>query len=151
MTNPLRTSEDYEVFLYTLADQFSSIRRSTLTFVRRGASLARVSGELYFDCNIRMVVRERLVFDCYPAIIDWYGYEIWHHEDKLYWYDSQPHPNDPALQSTHPHHKHIPPHLKHNRIPTSNMKFNKPNLPFLIQEIEVLIQGIESESKLKKK
>lgn len=49
MANPLRTSEDYELFIYTIAEQFPSVRHSTLTFVRRGASLARVSGELYFD------------------------------------------------------------------------------------------------------
>lgn len=29
-------------------------------------------------------------------------------KEKLYWYDSQPHPNDPILQNTHPHHKHVP-------------------------------------------
>jgi len=45
MNNPLRTPEDYELFLYTLTEQSSSIRRSTLTFVRLGASLARVAGK----------------------------------------------------------------------------------------------------------
>jgi hypothetical protein len=54
MSNPLRTPEDYELFLYTtLAEQFPSIRRSTVTFVRRGSSLARVAGELYFDYSLR--------------------------------------------------------------------------------------------------
>jgi len=57
----------------------------------------------------------------------------------LYWYDSQPHPNDPTLQSTHPHHKHIPPDIKHHRIPAPEMSFVKPNLPALIREIESLI------------
>ena len=46
MSNPLRTIEDYELFLYTLKEQFKSIRHSTLILTRRGASLARVSGEL---------------------------------------------------------------------------------------------------------
>jgi hypothetical protein len=45
----LRTSEDYELFLYTLTEQFVSIRRSTITFVRLGSSLARVAGEVFFD------------------------------------------------------------------------------------------------------
>jgi len=62
MSDPLRTAEDYELFLYTLSDNFPSIRHSTLTFVRRGASLARVSGVLHFDHAIRLIVRERLVF-----------------------------------------------------------------------------------------
>jgi hypothetical protein len=43
MSDPFRTPEDYELFLYTLPERFRSIRRSTLTFVRRGHSLARVT------------------------------------------------------------------------------------------------------------
>jgi len=111
VSNPLRTSEDYELFLYTLNEQFPSVRRSTVTFIRRGASLARVTGELYFDYGIRLVVRERLVYHRLPVVIDWYGYEVWRDSEKLYWYDSQPHPNDPILGSTHPHHKHISPDM----------------------------------------
>ncbi|MBL7063732.1 MAG: hypothetical protein ISS49_05910 [Anaerolineae bacterium] len=142
MNNPLRTPDDYELFLYTLTEQFPSIRRSTVTFVRRGASLARVAGELYFDREIRLVVRERILYHRLPAVIDWYGYEVWQGGEKLYWYDSQPHPNDPTLQSTHPHHKHIPPDTRHNRIPAPEMSFTRPNLPFLIDEIEREILGM---------
>lgn len=40
------------------------------------------------------------------------------------------------LASTHPHHKHIPPDIKHNRIPAPGLSFTRPNLPFLIEEIE---------------
>ncbi len=139
MNNPLRTPEDYELFLYTLPEKFPSVRRSTVTFIRRGASLARAAGELYFDHDIRLVVRERVLYDRLPIIIDWYGYEVWRDEEKLYWYDSQPHPDDPLLQSTHPHHKHIPPDPKHNRIPAPELSFTRPNLPVLIQEIIDLI------------
>jgi hypothetical protein len=117
MNNPLRTSDDYELFLYTLVDQFPSVRRSTVTFARRGSALARVAGELSFDHGIRLVVRERVLYHRLPAMIDEYGYEVWRDEEKLYWYDPQPHPDDPALQSTHPHHKHVPPDIKHNRLP----------------------------------
>jgi hypothetical protein len=139
MSNPLRTLEDYELFLYTLAEQFPSVRRSTLILIRRGATLARVAGELYFDRGIRLVVRERILYHRLPALMDWYGYEVWQGEQKLYWYDSQPHPDDPTLQSAHPHHKHVPPDIKHNRIPAPEMSFNQPNLPVLIREIEALI------------
>jgi len=138
MNNPLRTPEDYELFLYTLTEQFPAVRRSTITFVRRGASLARVAGELYFNNGIRLVVRERLVYNRLPVIIDSYGYEVWQGEEKLYWYDSQPHPGESSLQSTHPHHKHLPPDIKHNRIPAPEMSFTQPNLPALIQEISSL-------------
>lgn len=144
MNNPLRTPEDYELFLYTLAERFPAVRRSTVTFVRRGASLARVAGELYFDKEIRLAIRERLVYDRLPAIIDSYGYEVWRGDEKLYWYDSQPHPGEPLLQSTHPHHKHVSPDLKHNRIPAPEMSFTQPNIPTLIQEIIAIGQQGET-------
>jgi len=142
MNNPLRTPEDYELFLYTLTENFSSVRQSTITFVRRGASLARVAGELFFDLEIRLVVRERILFHRLPAIIDWYGYEVWQSNKKLYWYDSQPHPDDSGLQSSHPHHKHIPPDMKHHRIPAPELSFGRPNITILIQEIEAFMKNI---------
>ena len=121
MSNPFRTPEDYELFLYTLTEQFPSIRRPAVTLIRRRISLARVAGELQFDHEIRLVVRERLLYDRLPAVLDWYGYEVWRREERLYWYDSQPHPDDPIPQTTHPHHKHIPPDIKHRRIPAPEM------------------------------
>jgi hypothetical protein len=65
-------------------------------------------------------------------------YEVYRGDERLYWYDSQPHPEEESLQSTHPHHKHIPPDIKHHRIPVSYMSFSQPNLPALISEIEAL-------------
>lgn len=141
--NPLRTPKDYELFLYTLSEQFPSVCHSTLTFVRKGASLARVAGEIHFGHGIRLIVRERILYDRLPAVIDWYGYEVWQKNEKLYWYDSQPHPDDPTLRSSHPHHKHIPPDMKHHRIPAPDMNFARPNLPSLIQEIDGLIEKIQ--------
>jgi hypothetical protein len=146
MNDPFRSPEDYELFLYTLPERHSSIRRSTLAFVRRGHSLARVAGEISFDHEVRLVILERLVFDRLPLVIDGYGYEVWKGNEKLYWYDPQPHPNEPSLQSTHPHHKHVPPDIKHHRIPAPGMSFGRPNLPFLIQEIEALLKQIEQPS-----
>jgi len=143
---PLRTPEDYELFLYTLSEQFPSVRRSTVTLIRRGVALARAAGDLHFAHGIRLVIRERLVCYRLPAVIDWYGYEVWRGSEKLYWYDSQPHPSDAALQSTHPHHKHVPPDIKHHRIPAPEMSFGRPNLPALIHEIEALIEKIEGKS-----
>ena len=139
MNNPFRTPEDYELFLYGLAQEFTSIKHSTLTFVRLGATLARVSGELHFEKNYRVVARERILYNRLPVIVDWYGYEIWKGIEKLSWYDSQPHPNEQSLQSTYPHHKHIPPNMKHNRLPAPGMSFIRPNLPIIIQEVESLI------------
>ncbi|MBU4226159.1 MAG: hypothetical protein KKC71_10125 [Chloroflexi bacterium] len=138
MSNPFRTAEDYELYLYTLVEKFPSINRSTVTFIRLGSTLARVAGELYFENNIRLVMRERVLYHRMPIMMDWYGYEVYRGEEKLYWYDSQPHPDDESLQSTHPHHKHIPSDIKHNRIPAKHMSFTQPNLPALINEIESL-------------
>ena len=146
MNGEFRTAEDYELFLYSLPERFPSIRGSTLTFVRLGASLARIAGELHFDLGFRVVVRERFVYHRLPGVLDWYGYEVWQSDEKLYWYDPQPHPNNPELQSTHPHHKHIPPDLKHNRVPAPNMRFEQPNLPVIIREIEELIDGLATDA-----
>jgi hypothetical protein len=139
MNNALRTLEDYELFLYAIREQFPSIQQSTLILVRRGASLARVSGELQFEAGHRLVARQRWLADRLPVVIDGYGYEVWQGNEKLFWYDCQPHPHEPALQSTHPHHKHLPPDLKHHRVPAPQMSFSRPNLPTLIEEVESLL------------
>ncbi len=86
--------------------------------------------------QIRLVVHEKLTFGPTVNRIRGYGYEVWRGAEKLYWYDSQEHPNDPTLAQSHPHHKHIPPDIKHNRIPAPDLSFTQPNLPFLIAEIE---------------
>ena len=133
-SSAFRTPEDYELFLYTLVERFPVISRSTLVFVRVGASMARVTGELILHNDIKLIIRERLVFDRLPLVLDSYGYEAWRGNEKLYWYDSQPHPEEANLQSTHPHHKHIPPDMKHHRLPALEMSFIQPNIPFLVQE-----------------
>lgn len=138
--NPLQSLPEYEQFVYTLQRRYSSIRRSTLTIIRRGRAVARLKGELEIgDC--RLVIREKLSFADEPGQIINYGYEVWRGNKKLYWYDPQAHPNDPALAATYPHHKHIPPDIKHHRIPAPEFSFTQPNLPFLIREVEQLLNG----------
>jgi len=143
MNDPFRTISDYEIFLHSLKERFPSIKHSTLTLVKRGVSLARVSGEVYFDHGFRLVVRERMLFHRLPVMIDEYGYEVWKGDEKLYWYDSQPHPKDPSLQNTYPHHKHIRPNIKSNRIPALDCSFTGPNLSVLIRESEDLLRDVE--------
>lgn len=143
MSDQFRTVGDYELYLYSLIAEYTIVRRSTVVLIRRGSTLARVEGELFFEFDIRLVVRERLLIDSNPIVIDGYGYEVWVGNTKEYWYDSQPHPDNPALQSTHPHHKHVPPDIKHNRIPAPNMSFASPNLPVLIQEIDQLLAQLQ--------
>lgn len=133
--NLLQSLLEYEKFIYTLPQQFPVIRRSTLTVARRGATVARLTGEVEIG-RFRLVVREKLSFIGNIGQIVDYGYEVWQDQEKLYWYDSQEHPNVPELAGTHPHHKHVPPDIKHNRIPAPGFSFTQPNLPLLIQEIE---------------
>ncbi len=40
-----------------------------------------------------------------------------------------------------PHHKHVPPDIKRNRIPAPALSFTRPNLPLLIEEIERELLG----------
>ena len=125
----------YETFIYELPTHYATIQASTLTLIRRGRHIAVIRGEVSFPANIRLRVYEELV--ALPTLeITGYGYEVWRDEEKLYWYDPQPHPDNPALASTHPHHKHVLPDIKHNRIPAPGLSFTQPNLPLLIEEIE---------------
>jgi hypothetical protein len=137
--NPFQSLRDYEEFIYTLTHHSSVIESSTLVVFQRGASLVMVSGELHFRAGYRLVIRERLTIDTGGLTLTRYGYEAWRGKEKLYWYDSQPHPGNPLLRSTHPHHKHVPPDIKHNRIPAPGLSFTQPNLPILITEIEALL------------
>ncbi len=155
--NPLRTRATYERFLYTLTAQYPSIRRSTLVYIPSGAYFGRVEGFLLFDAHIVLCVLEHLTFLPHGEI-EHYSYEVsrsemmldqlvellaaeycaaaYPHKQKLYWYDSFAHPNDPSLAGTHPHHKHIPLDIKRHRISAPDLSFTRPNLPFLVEEIE---------------
>jgi len=132
----LTSIERYEHFIYTISERFPSIRKSTLVFIRRGVSIGILQGQLFFPNDIVLRVTEALTFAAGHGRITRYSYEVWRGSEKLYWYDSQPHPDDPSLASTHPHHKHIPPDIKHHRVPAPGLSFTRSNLPFLIQEIE---------------
>ena len=147
--NPFQSLRDYEEFVYTLRQRFPSINGSTLVLVRRGKRVATLQGEITFPQGYRIAVKERLSFDEGPVMIEDYAYELWDKGDKLGWYDAQPHPDDPNLSGTYPHHKHIPPDIKHNRTPAPNMSFNQSNLSALIQEIEELLKRQEKEQRKK--
>ena len=144
--NPFQSLRDYESFVYKLKQQFTIIQRSTLVVVPRGRRTAILQGELFFSGGYRLTVKERLSVDSGTVRIEFYGYEMWHQSNKFAWYDAQPHPNDPALASTHPHHKHILPDIKRNRVPAPDMSFERPNLPVLIAEFEELIEGEENDA-----
>jgi hypothetical protein len=133
-----RSVEDYELFVYSVRERYSAVTGSTLRLERRGSTYARVSGDIDFRNGYRITVRELVSFDTLPLRIEDYGYEIWCHDTKRGWYDSQPHPNSPNLQATHPHHKHVPPDLKRNRVPAPGFTFMAPNIPILIAEVAAM-------------
>ncbi len=126
---PFQSLQAYEIYLYNLPELFGAIRTSTLVLVWRGARRAVVKGEITFTSNSqsadhhRLIVYEDLNARQGSIQVTAYGYEVWHDDQQLYWYDSQPHPNNPKLASTHPHHKHVPPDIKHNRIPAPGLSF----------------------------
>jgi hypothetical protein len=132
--NPFQSLRDYEVFVYTLQSRVTEVARSTLILLQRGRFFAELAGELFLRNERRVVVYERLAMDGGAVTIVGYSYEVWEGSTKLYWYDSQPHPEEPALAATNPHHKHVPPDIKHHRLPTEDLTLTAPNLPFLITE-----------------
>ncbi len=114
----------------------ASIVRSTVIVWSDSPFTGIAEGEVFFSNGIRLRMREELDFDA--ALIASYGYEIYRGVERLFWYDDFPHPEDASLASTFPHHKHVPPDIRHNRIPAPNMSFSRPNLRGVISEIEVL-------------
>lgn len=137
-TNPLRSLHDYTYFVAEILNR-TTVEHSTVRVWSDSPYTGVAEGEVFFTNHIRLRMREELDFD--SGLITAYGYEVYRHEDRLYWYDDFPHPNDQTLASTFPHHKHVPPNIKHNRIPAPNISFSRPNLSVLIEEIERLIES----------
>jgi hypothetical protein len=123
----------YEYYIYNLPNEYPHIEYSTLVLKRYGPHVGEVTGTIFFEKDIRLNVKE--LVDFRRKRIKTYSYEVCVSRGKQYWYDDQPHPDDPSLQSTYPHHKHIHPDIKHHRIPAPGIHFEQSNFPFLIQEI----------------
>jgi hypothetical protein len=114
----------------------SSVTRSTVAVWSDSPCTGIAEGEVFFARGLRLRLREELDFEA--GLITAYGYEVYQGDKRLFWYDDFPHPDDPALAPTFPHHKHVPPNIRHHRIPAPGMSFIAPNLPGLLQEIEAL-------------
>lgn len=123
----------YEHFIYTLPQHYPWIRQSTLVVISHGPAFAELTGTLLFDHEIRLEVWEDLDFA--EPCIQGYSYAVSRAGERLYWYDPQPHPHIPELARNHPHHKHVPPNIKRNRIVAPGLSFTQPNLPYLLDEI----------------
>jgi len=132
----LESLADYHQFLATLLNR-PGVIRSTISVWSTSPFTGVAEGEVLFAEGFRLRMREELDFD--EHLISSYGYEVYRGAEKLYWYDDFPHPNDPTLAATHPHHKHTPPDIKRNRIPAPGISFTRPNLPQIIQELEEIM------------
>ena len=144
---PFPSYAEYEVLIYGLAESYpQQIKSSTLRLFTTSAHTAQVEGEIEFSNGLRLSVREFIDFIA-EQIRD-YSYTVFRGDEKIRWYDPQPHPENPALASTFPHHRHEPldttvPEverigIKHNRQPAPGITFNAPNLPTLIADIDEL-------------
>jgi hypothetical protein len=126
---------DYSRFVAELLDR-PSVQRSTVTVWSASRYTGIAEGEVFFTNGIRLRLREELDFDA--GLITSYGYEVYRGTERLYWYDDFPHPNEPDLAATFPHHRHIPPDIKRHRVPAPEIAFSRPNLPTVVREIEDL-------------
>jgi hypothetical protein len=132
---PLKSLADYSRFIAETLDR-PSILRSTIRVWSTSPFTGTAEGEATFANGVRFRLREELDFA--DGLITSYSYEVYRGTERLYWYDDFPHPEDPSLVSTLPHHKHVPPDIKRNRIPVSHLQFTKPNLTVIVEEVETL-------------
>ena len=131
--NPRRSLATYSEFVARLLSG-ASVQRSSVSVWSASPYTGIAEGEVWFRNGLRLRMREELDFD--DGLITAYGYEVYRGQERLYWYDDFPHPHDPSLASTHPHHKHVPPNIKRNRIPAPGLSYTLPNLPQIVAEIE---------------
>jgi len=134
----LASAKAYEEFIYALPDSFPILEYSTLTVVRTSVDTARIEGDLHFPRET--ILRVQQFVDFHERVIRTYSYELYQRGEKVWWYDPWPHPQDRKLASTHPHHKHLGPNIKRNRVPAPGLSFAQPNLPLLIREIKIFLK-----------
>jgi len=134
--NPLSSLIEYGRFVVE-ALQHSSVEYSTVRVWSDSPYTGTAEGEVFFSGDLRLRLREELDFDA--ALITAYGYEVYRGDERLFWYDDFPHPQDATLAATFPHHKHVPPNIKNHRVPAPQLAYGRPNLPILVAEIEALI------------
>ena len=133
MSAPLDDIASYSAFIYALAQRHPFVTGSTLALVPIGATLAKLEGRIDCQGGIHLDVWELIDFSA--KRIRSYGYEVYRDTEKICWYDSWPHPENPALASTFPHHKHVPPGLRDNRVPAPGIAFDEPNLDVVLEDI----------------
>ncbi|MEK7730168.1 MAG: DUF6516 family protein [candidate division KSB1 bacterium] len=133
----LNNYDEYAVFLSTLFERFIAIQEVEFNTYLTSATEGYAEGTITFSDAVTLTFIEHIDFAAKRLFK--YGYTVYQAGAKIYYYDPQPHPNDPTLAATFPHHKHLPPDLKHHRIPAPAMTFEYSNLEFVIREIETTL------------
>ncbi len=139
--SPLSSLADYSRFVSELVNH-PQVQHSTVVIWSESLYTGIAEGEVFFRNGLRLRMREDIDFESF--LITSYGYEIYRGDERLYWYDDFPHPQDSNLASTFPHHKHVPPDIRHHRIPALGLSFNQPNLPNIIGEILAITIEVEA-------
>jgi len=130
------SQSDYELLVYTLPQTHPDILSSSLRFYTTSRGTAMVKSKVRFRNGLELRVNETV--DFVAGRISNYSYTVFRGEERIRWYDPQPHPEAPELASTYPHHYHEPPDIKRNRRPAPGLSFTAPNLPDLIAEVAQL-------------
>lgn len=128
---PIPARSEYERLVYGLVDH-SQVQTSTLRLYSSSALTAIVEGELKLSNGLRLRILE--VLDFRVGKIQSYSYAIYRGDEKIRWYDPQPHPENPTLAPTFPHHFHAPPDIKNNRLPAVGISFDSPNFMTIIDD-----------------
>jgi hypothetical protein len=134
MTFPSRP--EYESLVYSLLDDNPEIVGSTLRLYSTSALTAIVEGRVTLHNGVVLHIVEALDFKV--GRIRRYSYTVFREDKRIRWYDSQSHPEVPALAETFPHHLHEPPDIKHNRKPAPGISFTAPDFPTLIADCVAL-------------
>ncbi len=130
----------YEQLIYSLPDTYPEIQSSTLHLYTNSPTTCLVRGSVRFWNELELRVFEYLDFSD-GELLD-YSYTVFHSEERIRWYDPQPHPEIPDPENTFPHHFHESPDIKHNRKPTPGITFQSPNLPSLIADCITLGESL---------
>lgn len=123
---------EYENLLYALTNRYAEVTASTLRLYSNSATTAFVRGVVQFRNGLELRVFEYL--DLTDGELLDYSYEVFRGDEKIRWYDPQPHPEDAVVKQTFPHHFHVEPDIKHHRLPAPGISSTAPNLPTLIAD-----------------
>jgi hypothetical protein len=135
----LDSYEEYARLIFSLLADRPTVQSHTLAVYTVSQTIGITRGQVVFRSGHVLHVFEQIDFVAHRILK--YFCQVTCEGESLWWYDSMPHPDVPELQSTHPHHKHLPPGIKHHRVPAPDMCFTAPNLPRLLAEVETTIQS----------